>query len=164
MARLQPLPIFVSLLVGIGLGWLMFHPIPPDTRVPGAAVQPPAAPSAPDVATATTATAATPAPPAPAPPTAEPGAHNLDGFGKAALALDLVQGSAALRMTYSGEGNFVVRLLDAKGEKVGGSVANEIGAWSGTKDVKIPSTGKYVVDVDASGPWTIIVTDARGAR
>jgi hypothetical protein len=50
-------------------------------------------------------------------------------------------------MTYSGEGNFVVRLLDSKGEKVGGSVANEIGAWSGTKAVNIPSTGKYVVDV-----------------
>jgi len=60
-------------------------------------------------------------------------------------------------MTYSGEGNFVVRLLDAKGEKVGGSVANEIGAWSGTRTVKIPSTGKYVLDIDASGPWIIII-------
>ncbi len=153
MVRFPLLPVFVALLVGIALGWLMFHPIPPPA-------QPPATPSVPDtarVATVATATLPTPAQPTPAPPAAEPGAHNLDGFGKAALALDLVQGPTALRMTYSGEGNFVVRLLDSKGEKVGGSVANEIGAWSGTKTVKIPSMGKYVVDVDASGPWTIVI-------
>lgn len=155
MARFPLLPVFVALLVGVGLGWLMFHPIPPPA-------QPPASPSVPDAATATV---PTPAQPTPAPPAAEPGVHNLDGFGKAALALDLVQGPAALRMTYSGEGNFVVRLLDAKGERVGGSVANEIGAWSGTKAVNIPSTGKYVVDVDASGPWTIVLTGGgRGPR
>ena len=56
-------------------------------------------------------------------------------------------------LTYSGPGNFIVWLKDDQGNRMG-TLANEIGMYSGTKPQSLDA-GKYYLNVTASGPWTI---------
>lgn len=59
-------------------------------------------------------------------------------------------------MSYKGSGNFAIWLKDSRGESVD-LLANEIGSYSGRKSERI-ETGKYYLDVSASGPWSITIT------
>ncbi len=56
-------------------------------------------------------------------------------------------------MDYTGESNFAVILLDSQGNYTA-LLANEIGSYNGTTSAQL-TTGKYFLDVDASGPWSI---------
>jgi hypothetical protein len=82
----------------------------------------------------------------------------LTGSGQTATeAFELESGLAVFRMTHQGNRNFIVYLLDQNGVRVGTSLANEIGSFSGSKAIQIPRDGTYLLQVDADGPWTIQV-------
>lgn len=95
---------------------------------------------------------------------------------------DLEPGLAIVEMTHQGEGDFVVDLLPAEqeetaatperieffGDQNSGSgtgpafaLAKEAGSVDISRAVGIQTTGKYVFDVKASGPWTIQVDQPR---
>jgi hypothetical protein len=63
------------------------------------------------------------------------------------------RGIGIFTMKYSGAHNFIIRMNDENGELVD-LLANEIGSYSGRTSSPL-STGKYYLDVKASGPWTI---------
>ena len=59
-------------------------------------------------------------------------------------------------MRYTGSSNFIVWLENSDGDKLD-LLANEIGSYSGKTSEKM-GPGKYYLDVQASGPWTITLT------
>ena len=59
-------------------------------------------------------------------------------------------------MKYTGTSNFIVVLKDGSGGYITG-LANEIGSYSGKTSEQL-STGKYYLDVKASGPWSIQIS------
>ncbi len=64
-------------------------------------------------------------------------------------------------MTHQEPGNFSVTLLNKDGARGAGMdslLANEIGAFDGSKAVRIPKDDIYLLQVDADGPWTIQVS------
>ena len=65
----------------------------------------------------------------------EPAAINLSGTGPTATdPFDLESGLAIFRMSYQGERNFIVNLLDGSGTPPAGVIlANEIGSFEGSK-------------------------------
>jgi len=65
-------------------------------------------------------------------------------------------GLSEFSMSYSGQQNFIVRLRDSEGKYIE-LLANEIGSYSGKKTATL-RTGKYVLDITASGPWTIDIS------
>lgn len=46
-------------------------------------------------------------------------------------------------------------MLDEYGDKVE-LLVNETGNFDGSKAFQIPSSGRYVLDVSADGPWVIV--------
>lgn len=63
-------------------------------------------------------------------------------------------GGIRFGLKYSGQSNFIVALLDKTGQRVGNSLANEIGATE-SSEVRPVSAGVYYLSVEASGPWHI---------
>jgi len=59
-------------------------------------------------------------------------------------------------MSYSGSGNYIVWLTDNLGSRLA-LLANGIGTYSGVSPRNL-DTGKYYLNVTASGPWTIQAT------
>jgi putative hemolysin len=59
-------------------------------------------------------------------------------------------------MRYTGTSNFIVVLKDGNGGYMT-LLANEIGSYSGKKSEQL-TTGKYYLDVTASGPWSIQIS------
>jgi hypothetical protein len=57
---------------------------------------------------------------------------------------------------YTGKSNFIVWLEDSSGAKLD-LVVNKIGAYSGKKSESLGS-GKYYLDVAATGPWTVDIS------
>lgn len=55
-------------------------------------------------------------------------------------------------MTHTGDSNFAVWLKDGDGDNID-LLVNEIGSYSGKKSAKL-TTGDYVLDISADGPWT----------
>jgi metal-responsive CopG/Arc/MetJ family transcriptional regulator len=66
-------------------------------------------------------------------------------------------GLATFEMNHTGDSNFIVSLLDSSGNRIE-TLTNEIGAFNGSKATRIPSTGVYILDIAANGPWTIKAT------
>jgi hypothetical protein len=67
-------------------------------------------------------------------------------------------------MTHKGTSNIIVDLLDTNGNSVAfGSVANVIGPFQGSTPVQIPRGADYLLDVQADGPWQIVVGQPRAA-
>jgi hypothetical protein len=58
---------------------------------------------------------------------------------------------------YVGEHNFIAYLLDSQGDPVE-LVANEIGSCEGSSAGSIRSAGDFLLDVTASGSWTITLS------
>jgi hypothetical protein len=69
----------------------------------------------------------------------------------------LSRGPKRFEMTYRGNGKFTAQLLDKNGAKVGGSLANAKGSFKGSRSVRIPKDGIYLLQVEANGPWSIRV-------
>lgn len=59
-------------------------------------------------------------------------------------------------MKYTGTSNFIVWLKDGNGELIS-LLANKVGSYSGKTSEQL-STGKYYLDIKASGPWSIQIT------
>lgn len=57
-------------------------------------------------------------------------------------------------MIHNGSSNWAPILLDSNGNTVE-LLANEIGAFNGSKAVGIDQSGIYILDVSADGAWTI---------
>lgn len=66
-------------------------------------------------------------------------------------------GAARFNLTYSGEDNFIVDVLDSNGNIAQPGIANAIGSYNGSRVVNLPS-GDYMLDVTANGQWTITVS------
>lgn len=65
-------------------------------------------------------------------------------------------GLRTFSMTYSGQHNFIVKLTDSEGGYVD-TLVNTIGPYSDKKTANL-NTGEYVLDITASGPWTIDIS------
>jgi len=65
-------------------------------------------------------------------------------------------GPRIFTMEYTGGSNFIVWLKDGEGKEIT-ALATEIGLYSGNKSERL-STGKYYLDVKASGHWVIDIT------
>lgn len=63
-------------------------------------------------------------------------------------------------MTYSGQGNFQIWLLDNNGQKVE-LLVNEIGSFNGAKAVGIDSKGTYLLDISADSQWSVKIEQPR---
>ncbi len=66
-------------------------------------------------------------------------------------------GRAGFAMKHDGESNFAVLLMNNKGQKLE-LLANEIGAWSGSKAVRVPARGVNWLSVDADGSWQVDIS------
>ena len=119
--------------------------------------------------------ASTPAPvPAPVTPTTTPTPSStststdespkpitLSGSGQQASSkFILSSGLSVFKMTHSGSGNFAVELLDSNGKTVE-LLANTIGSFNGSKAVGIQSNGTYLLNITASGKWTVTIEQPR---
>lgn len=94
-------------------------------------------------------------------PIPEPSPIELSGTGqKATEKFTLENGLSIFTMTYTGSSNFAIKLLDNNGKMVD-LLANEIGNFSGSKAVGITSKGEYLLDVTASGKWTVSIKQPR---
>jgi hypothetical protein len=96
-------------------------------------------------------------------PEQEPAAIDLSGNGPTGTGpFELESGLSIFRMTYQGERNFIVWLLDRNGTRVqDGLLANELrGPFEGSQAVQTKG-GPHVLDVQASGPWTITIEQPR---
>ena len=97
----------------------------------------------------------------------EPEPIRLSGNGQMATELfNLEEGLSVFRMTHQGDGNFSATLLDEDGQRAGGTrgldslLANVIDSFEGSHAVGVEA-GRYVLDVQASGPWTITIEQPR---
>ena len=90
---------------------------------------------------------------APAPP------KKLEGSGsEASDFFSLKAGPARFRLSYDGEGLFAPTLIKASDGTVITLLANELSRFNGEKTVEIAEDNIYLVDVTASGRWTIDVS------
>lgn len=86
--------------------------------------------------------------------------------GNASQATDffeLEEGLAVFRFSHQGQMNFIATLLDEQGTEVGYALGNEIGNVESSSALRIQRAGRYVLDVDADGPWSATVTQPRPA-
>lgn len=103
----------------------------------------------------------TPTPtPIPTPvPTASPislsasGSHTTNTF-------PLESGISIFTTKYGGSDKFVVALVDDNGNTVD-TVANLIGSYDGSRAIPIVSDGDYALSVQATGPWSVTITQPR---
>jgi hypothetical protein len=72
----------------------------------------------------------------------------------------LQSGLSIFTMKYDGTGHFTVELKDHNGNAVG-SAANALNSYDGSKALGIDSDGDYSLSVQASGPWSIVITQPR---
>jgi hypothetical protein len=97
-------------------------------------------------------------------PAEEPAPINLSGVGQQATrAFELETGLAIFRMTHQGDGHFSTTLLDSNGNRTAGMdslLANVVGPFDGSRAIQAES-GQHVMDVSASGPWTIKIEQPR---
>lgn len=90
---------------------------------------------------------------APGPP------RKLSGSGQAASDFfSLKAGPATFKVSHQGSGTLAPTLLRGTDGSVVTILANELGRFSGSKTVEIPADGVYLVDVIASGAWSIDVS------
>ena len=78
----------------------------------------------------------------------------LEGKGDRVKTIDLNKGVAIFTMIHSGSDNFIVRIKGSDG-KLLDLMANTIGDYSGQKTFTVKKDGTYLVEVTASGKWTI---------
>ena len=92
-----------------------------------------------------------------APPEFAPAIRTFQGAGPMATALfSLDSGLVQFQMKHAGRRNFSVRLLDSDSDYIN-VLANEIGRCDISKAIEIKNAGIYIMDVDASAPWSITI-------
>ena len=92
-------------------------------------------------------------------PSSAPQTTSFSGNSQSATDLfELSKGRKTFSMTHQGDRNFIVNLLDKNGADAGrGALVNEIGPFNGSKAIQIPQDDIYLLQVQASGPWSITV-------
>lgn len=113
--------------------------------------------------TPTIAATETPAPTATPVPTPVPTATPIDASGTGSYTTStfpLESGISIFTTKYSGSDKFVVVLLDQNGNTVD-TIANLIGSYDGSRAVDIVSAGDYSLSVQATGAWSIDITQPR---
>lgn len=90
-------------------------------------------------------------------------AQQFNGSGQKATGLfALPEGLSVFELEHRSEsGEFVVRLLDDQGQVVD-ELARASGRFGGSKAIRIPRSGQYVLDVNATGAWLIRRRPAAG--
>ena len=63
-------------------------------------------------------------------------------------------------MNYGGANSFTVQLMDSNGRQVA-MLAGSTGPYNGSRALGVNSTGNYSLNVQATGPWTITITQPR---
>jgi hypothetical protein len=92
-------------------------------------------------------------PPAAPPPVLYP--VTFSGEGQQASSPQLLEKALyVFKLQHVGERNFGVWLMDGSGKRIE-LLVNVTGSFSGSKAVRIPAKGYYLVDVSADGPWSI---------
>ncbi|HEX6939852.1 MAG TPA: hypothetical protein VF158_10610 [Longimicrobiales bacterium] len=87
-------------------------------------------------------------------------AQEIAGSGAYASPLfHLDAGLAVFELEHRGPGRFTVVLLDDRADVVA-RLAEATGAFTGSTAVRIPHDGRYLLDIDADGAWTIRLRDA----
>jgi hypothetical protein len=82
-------------------------------------------------------------------------AQSFRGSGpEATETFPLAAGLAVFEVQHRGEGAFLVKLLDANGNVVS-EVARGSGSFGGSKSIRIPETGLYLFNVEATGEWNV---------
>ncbi len=83
-------------------------------------------------------------------------AQEFTGTGQRATELfPLPQGLSVFEIEHRGSsGAFIVQLFDDTGTLVG-ELARANGTFQGSKAIPVPRTGNYVLDVAATGPWSV---------
>lgn len=107
-----------------------------------------------------------PEPEPPPKPEPEPEPEPIALSGEASQATDffeLEEGLAVFDFSHQGQINFIATLLDEQGTEVGYALGNEIGTVESSSALRIQQAGRYVLDVDADGPWSATVTQSRPA-
>ena len=85
----------------------------------------------------------------------------LSGAGQqASKKFTLTKGLSVFKMSHSGSANFAPILMDGDGNRVE-LLANDIGVFQGSKAVGIAREGEYLIDITASGKWTITIEQPR---
>jgi hypothetical protein len=83
---------------------------------------------------------------------------SFSGMGKQVSPFfTLKPGLTIFKMTHDGERNFIVHLLDSKGNVVE-YLVNEIGKFNGSKAMGTQEGGTYILDIDADGDWKIDIS------
>lgn len=79
----------------------------------------------------------------------------LSGVGQQATEkFTLNKGLAIFKMTHNGKRHFAIWLMNNDGEKVD-LLVNTTGLFDGSKAVKIPRDGTYLLDIAADGSWAV---------
>lgn len=79
------------------------------------------------------------------------------GKGQEATSLfSIPSGLVVFKLSHDGSKNFVVWILNAKGERVE-LLTNSVGPFAGSKAVRIPDDGPFLLDIQADGPWLVSV-------
>ncbi len=90
-------------------------------------------------------------------------AQSFSGSGQQATELfTLAEGLAVFEFNYEGTAQFVVQLLDADGKMVG-ELARAAGPLKGSRALRIDHRGRYLLDVSATGRWTITLREGQDA-
>ncbi|WP_424359769.1 hypothetical protein [Methanocella sp. MCL-LM] len=93
----------------------------------------------------------------PRPTTAQQVPISMSGTGpQASEFFYLKQGLTTFKLNHNGESNFIVHLVDSKGNTEE-YLVNEIGEFDGSKAIGVSKSGVYLISVDADGDWTISV-------
>jgi hypothetical protein len=66
----------------------------------------------------------------------------------------LSPGLYVFRLRHEGESNFIVHLVADTGRPIN-TLANQIGDFEGSKAVRIERSGRYLLNIDADGEWSI---------
>ncbi len=83
--------------------------------------------------------------------------REFSGIGQEATELfSLEKGLHVFEMKHSGSGHFGVRLLDSDGNYIE-LLANDVGNFDGSKAAKVERDGNYILDISASGNWSIVI-------
>ncbi len=91
-------------------------------------------------------------------PSSAPQTTSFQGNSQAATDFfELSEGLKRFQMTHQGSGHFGVTLLNKDGSRIGmeSLLANEVGAFDGSKAARIPRNDIYLLQVSADGPWTV---------
>lgn len=83
---------------------------------------------------------------------------SVSGTGsKTSEEVDLLKGENTFDVTHNGSGDFIVELIDAKGESAG-HIVHASGNHMSKETFNVPADGSYKLKVTADGPWMVTVS------